>query len=44
MLGDREVAENTITLRRLGSKDQTTLNVDECIKLIKDEALAPDLI
>jgi threonyl-tRNA synthetase len=44
VLGDREVAENTITLRRLGSKDQTTLNVDECIKLIKDEALAPDLI
>ncbi len=44
VLGDREVAENTITLRRLGSKDQTTLNVDECIKLIIDEALAPDLI
>ena len=42
VLGDREIEENTITLRRLGSKEQKTLDVDECIKLIKEEALPPD--
>ena len=42
VLGDREIEENTITLRRLGSKEQRTLDVDECIKLIKEEALPPD--
>ena len=40
VLGDREIEENTITIRRLGSKEQRTLDVDECIKLIKEEALA----
>ena len=42
VLGDREIEENTITLRRLGAKEQRTLDVDECIKLIKEEALPPD--
>ncbi len=44
VLGDREVEENTVTIRRLGSKEQKTLNVDECIDLIKNEALPPDLL
>ena len=43
VLGDREVQENTITIRRLGSKDQKTINVDECIELIRSEALSPDI-
>ena len=43
VLGDREVQENTITIRRLGSKDQKTINVDECIQLIRNEALPPDI-
>ena len=44
VLGDREIEENTVTIRRLGSKEQKTLNVDECIDLIKNEALPPDLL
>ncbi len=44
VLGDREVEENTVTIRRLGSKEQKTLNVDECINLIKNEALPPDFL
>jgi hypothetical protein len=28
----------------LGSKEQKTLNVDECIDLIKNEALPPDFL
>ncbi len=38
VLGDREVEENTVTIRRLGSKEQKTLDVDDCIDLIKNEA------
>ena len=44
VLGDREVEENTVTIRRLGSKEQKTLDVNECIDLIKNEALPPDLV
>ena len=44
VLGDREVEENTVTIRRLGSKEQKTLKVDECIDLIKNEALPPDFL
>lgn len=44
VLGDREVEENSVTIRRLGSKEQKTLDVDECIDLIKNEALPPDLV
>ena len=44
VLGDREVEENTVTIRRLGSKEQKTLNIDECIDLIKNEALPPDFL
>ena len=43
VLGDREVKENTITIRRLGSKDQKTIKVDEFIDLIKNESLPPDI-
>lgn len=44
VLGDREVEENSVTIRRLGSKEQKTLDVDECIDFIKNEALPPDLV
>ena len=44
VLGDREVEENTVTIRRLGSKEQKTLDVDECIDFIKNESLPPDLV
>ena len=43
VLGDREVEENTITIRRLGSKEQKTMNVDECIEQIRLESLPPDI-
>ena len=35
--------ENTITIRRLGSKEQKTMNVDECIEQIRLESLPPDI-
>ena len=44
VLGDREVEENSVTIRRLGSKEQKTLDVDECIDFIKNESLPPDLV
>lgn len=44
VLGDREVEENTVTIRRLGFKEQKTLDVDECIDFIKNESLPPDLV
>ena len=43
VLGNREVEENTITIRRLGSKEQKTMNVDECIEQIRLESLPPDI-
>jgi len=43
VLGDREVEENTITIRRLGSKEQKTMNVDDCIEQIRLESLPPDI-
>ncbi|MGB0648210.1 MAG: His/Gly/Thr/Pro-type tRNA ligase C-terminal domain-containing protein, partial [Bradymonadia bacterium] len=37
VLGDREVENNTVTLRRFGSKRQTVLSVDEWIEQIHTE-------
>ncbi|MCP4355677.1 MAG: threonine--tRNA ligase [Proteobacteria bacterium] len=37
VLGDKEIENNQITVRRLGSNDQTTMNVDEFISTLKEE-------
>ena len=42
-VGGREAAENTVSMRRLGDKAQTSLSLDAAISLCKRESLAPDL-
>ena len=37
IVGDNEVANNMVNMRRFGSKDQSDLNVDECIDLLVKE-------
>ena len=42
-VGGRESAERTLSLRRLGGKDQETLALDAAISLCQREATPPDL-
>ena len=41
--GKREVEDQSVNMRRLGSRDQTSLPLDEAIALLSDEATPPDL-
>jgi threonyl-tRNA synthetase len=41
-LGQREVAERTVSLRRLGENDTRTLPLEEAAALLAEEAKAPD--
>ncbi len=41
--GGREAEQNTVTIRRLGSKKQETLDLTDAINKLKEESLAPDL-
>ncbi|WP_455478328.1 threonine--tRNA ligase [Bartonella sp. B10] len=41
--GKRESETNSISMRRLGSTDQTSLSVEEAIKKLSNEATPPDL-
>ena len=41
--GMKEAETNTVNIRRLGSKDQLVLNLDEAVEVLKTEAIAPDL-
>jgi threonyl-tRNA synthetase len=41
--GKREGEEGTVSIRRLGSRDQTSAPLTEAIAALVDEALAPDL-
>jgi len=43
VVGMKEAEEGKVALRRLGSREQTILSVDEAIKVLGEEALAPDL-
>ena len=36
-VGAREVKEKSVSIRRLGTKDQTTMNLDDAIKELKRE-------
>jgi threonyl-tRNA synthetase len=42
-LGRKEAAENTVSIRRLGSNAQVVIGADEAIAMLFDEALPPDL-
>ena len=43
VVGAREAEENKVSLRRLGSKDQTVMSLDDALASLGEEALAPDL-
>lgn len=43
VVGAREAEEKKVSLRRLGSKDQETMSLDDATKALSHEALAPDL-
>ncbi len=41
--GKREAEENTVNMRRLGSRDQQSLSLDEAVSMLVDEATPPDI-
>ena len=41
--GKREAEERTVNVRRLGSRDQESMDLDAAIDSLADEAIAPDL-
>ncbi|MBN9065934.1 MAG: threonine--tRNA ligase [Rhizobiales bacterium] len=41
--GKREAEEGTVNLRRLGSRDQQSLSLEEAVAALVDEATAPDI-
>lgn len=43
VVGRREAEEGKVSIRRLGSKDQTVVTLQEAISSLTDEAIAPDL-
>ena len=42
-VGGREAEAGTVALRRLGSNEQTVLDMKEALAMLRDESLAPDL-
>ena len=42
-VGGREAEAGTVALRRLGSNEQTELDIKEALAMLRDESLAPDL-
>jgi threonyl-tRNA synthetase len=43
VVGKREAEENKVSIRRLGSQDQTVLGLDEALTALAAEAVPPDL-
>jgi threonyl-tRNA synthetase len=41
--GKREAEESTVNIRRLGSRDQVSMSLDDAVAAIVDEAMPPDL-
>ncbi|MCB8822685.1 threonine--tRNA ligase [Microvirga rosea] len=42
VVGKKEAAERTVSIRRLGSPDQKSMTLDEALKVLADEAVTPD--
>lgn len=42
VVGKKEAAERTVSIRRLGSPDQKTMSLDEALKALVAEAVTPD--
>ena len=43
VVGKREAEERKVSIRRLGSQEQTVMGLDEALSALKVEAVAPDL-
>ena len=43
VVGQREAEEKKVSIRRLGSQDQTVLSLDEALAMLTSEATPPDL-
>ncbi len=43
VLGKREAEERTVNVRRLGSRDQTPMSLDDVLSALREEATPPDL-
>jgi len=43
VVGKKEALERSVSIRRLGSQDQTMLSLDEALSALKDEATPPDV-
>jgi len=43
VVGRKEAEEKTVSIRRLGSKNQTVMSLQEAVTMLRDEALPPDL-
>jgi threonyl-tRNA synthetase len=43
VVGKREAEEGKVSIRRLGSQDQTVMSLGEAMAALRDEALPPDL-
>ena len=43
VLGRKEAAERTVSIRRLGSQAQQSLPLDEALAMLAREARAPDV-
>ena len=43
VIGRKEAAERTVSIRRLGSTEQTVLPLEEAVRLLSEEAVPPDL-
>ncbi len=41
--GMREAEEGTVNIRRLGSKDQTSMGLEEAVQALAEEAIPPDM-
>ncbi len=43
VVGKREALERTVSIRRFGSQAQTSMSMDEALKMLADEGVAPDV-
>ena len=43
VVGRKEAAEHSVSIRRFGSPDQTSLSLHDAIAVLADESIAPDL-
>jgi threonyl-tRNA synthetase len=43
VVGKKEAAERTVSIRRLGSTDQKSMAWEDALAMLKDEAVPPDV-